>query len=353
MRSVMNQNRWRGALQRGAEMKGEGDLLAEASRMRDDENQQKLLAGHNPLVGGYHWQEFEDFHKVRQNMEALKGNKYKVGSISGSGDINQRPASGAGPTFQVNGSTASRPSVQALSSGSTRMPSSRSVDALGSSDWGLLARRAATPEQALLQQKLQRLFDAQVSSAEAAAMIDRREADPQWAPGTPNWYNRQRMRKGLEREVESDASWQQAADKSGQYWQYDEPREANEHTRRLALTTAQAEPARVAAQSRTQVADINRDGRLSQEELRQLGNIMTQLRQGESGAFGYNDDRAGALGQRFDQVQGDMLNRVGGAGAPAGGDVPDRPGSYVGHRMRDQETGRRFEWDGQQWQPVQ
>lgn len=69
-----------------------------------DQNARRALveAPHAAAAGGDLWNSFEQFHNVRGDMERSMGNRYGVGSISGGGDLNERPLSSLGNTRTVS-----------------------------------------------------------------------------------------------------------------------------------------------------------------------------------------------------------------------------------------------------------
>jgi hypothetical protein len=130
------------------------------------------------------------------------------------------------------------------------------------------------------------------------------------------------QRGALARDEASRDSWQGAADESGQYWRYGEPREQAQFGREMDITEARALPARVAAESRLGVADRTQAGGDRRAQMALLESILSNLRAGEVGTTGYNQPRADQLGQEFDAARGVAMGAARPAAGGAGGLAP-------------------------------
>jgi hypothetical protein len=208
----MLQNRWLDQYARTLDPKGAA-TLAQARDMRSKEKRSQIMSGANAVHLNDAWGQFDDFHKVRQIEEGLKGNRYRVGTIQGGGDLNQRPVSGAGVSRQINAPTtrsAPRPAAAAAP---------RQV-AGGSDMYDFLSQRPVTAERASVQDLVMRGLRAQVAQQEAAGMTATREADPQFAEGTPNWYNRQRRQSELQDDLSEGTMLSNARGASNAYEMY-------------------------------------------------------------------------------------------------------------------------------------
>jgi hypothetical protein len=209
----MLQNRWLDQYARTLDPKGAA-TLAQARGMRAKEKQSQIMGGANAVHLNDPWGQFDDFHKVRAIEEGLEGNRYKVGTIQGGGDLNQRPLNGAGVSRQINA-----PTTRAAAPRATALTAPRGVTG-GDDMYEFLSQRPVTAERAGVQDLVMRALRAQVAQQEAAGDVATRNANPQMAEGTPNWYNAQRQRSGLEDDLREDTMVSNARGAANAYEQY-------------------------------------------------------------------------------------------------------------------------------------
>jgi hypothetical protein len=306
MMSARN-NRWLGQYGRTLDATGKA-TLAEAMDRRDEHTAAKIKAGANPIHLSGPWGEFADFHNVRKIEEGLQGNKYGVGAISGGGDINQRSLDGKGPTTEIFSparAMATGTAPTARSRGTAMLPAAARPTTNVTDDaptWLMQLRQDA--EAAQLRDSMHASTTG--SRLRQQGMTDRALAALDMSkrgPGTQGGNDFAMGQAAQNRQIASDNSWQTAADKSGQYWQYDEPREAFQHGRNLEITQARSAPAQIAADSRLEVQRMIQEGRLSQQQGEMFLGLLNATQRGEAANVGYNQPRADQLGGAFDALR--------------------------------------------------
>lgn len=297
------------------------------------------------LAGGAGWQDFEQYHQYQRALREGRGGKHKVGVFEGGGDLNQRPLTGSGATRLVtsSGRAPSAPRRMAQPSATPRAAVSGGImDAFMDPTTGGFGSWAAdgTPRRALQELAMRQL---RAATEQGEQGVRRGQATLDYETPGGRFESPYTMRRAAEaRQIESDASWQQAQDANDQWWRFTDPQEQHSQGRVIERLQTQALPAQTAAESRRDVAGINQETQNFRAQMALLQTALNALQRGETGTTGYNQPRADQLGSQFDQTlrgaQG-VMPQGSGSTAPAAG-PPDG-----GPARRVDRNGRAIVWD--------